>query len=457
MKPRVLVVDDDPTIRLSLDFLLTEQNYAVSEAASIESALTKLDKKTFDLLLLDMNFRKDTTSGAEGLEFLNKAKELFPVLNIVVMTAWPDLPIVVSAMQAGANDFIEKPWDNHRLLQVIQQQLKITAPEKPHLKFKSQPSLSHSHQAIEYRSPAMLKMQDTLSRYAKSDGAVLLTGENGTGKTTLARQIHQLSSRHQESFVDVNMGAIPTELFESEMFGHVKGAFTGASEHRIGRLEMAENGTLFLDEVGTLAQLHQSKLLRVLESGEYEKVGSSVTNNANVRIISASNADFNELIANQDFRLDLFYRLNTLHLDVPPMRERLEDIEPAAHYFLGQLAKKYQRASLALSPAAMRALTQYHWPGNLRELSHVIERAILLNDTDYIDATHIQPGIAKTQRPLTTSEPSSMMTLEESELRLIRNALERSEGNIQHAAKLLGISSSALYRRMDKFQLNAKR
>lgn len=453
MTQHVLVVDDDEQIRLSLGFLLTEENYQVSEAANPAEAFERLKKGHIDLVLLDMNYTKDTTSGAEGLEFLSQAQQHFPDINIVVMTAWADLQIVVSAMKKGASDFIEKPWENNRLLQIIHQQFKIATLKRENLRFRSQQVPTQYEKGIEYRSIQMQKLKDTIQRFAKSNASVLITGENGTGKSTLAREIHTLSARKSQSFVEVNMGAIPKDLFESEMFGHIKGAFTGANEHRIGRLEMAEKGTLFLDEVSTLSTEHQAKLLRVLEVGEYEKVGSSITNIADVRIVSASNANFPKLIETSAFRQDLFYRLNTLHIEVPPLRERPEDIEPIALHFLAKFERQYQRSSLSLSPAALRALKQFTWPGNVRELSHVIERSILLCDNEQISTDAINLGPAC--QPAAGTD-SKIMTLEESELALIHRAMTRADGNTQQAANILGISASALYRRLDKYQINVK-
>lgn len=449
MKKTILIADDDKNVRLSLSFLLEDATYIPIEASCPAELLTILTTEQIDVLLLDLNYSKDTTSGEEGLSLLRTIHQRYPKLPVVVMTGWASLDVVVEAMKSGAQDFIEKPWDNHRLLQIVRQQLELSQ-----LRLKNQllhlPTASAPQQFI-WQSPVMQSLFAQAQRIAGSDAAVLLTGENGTGKSTLAAYIHQASKRRDEPMVTINMGAIPADLFESEMFGHKKGAFTGASEHRTGRFELANRSTLFLDELSTIPLSQQAKLLRVLETGEFEAVGSSATQKTDVRLISASNSNFSELIRLQSFREDLYYRLNTIILHVPALRERQEDIVPLAHYFLRQHGQKYHRPGLTLSQQAQLSIQHYSWPGNVRELSHVIERAVLLTPDDLI--SHQQLNLPQESTDIITSD--GFPTLDHAEYQLIKKALIESCHNVKSAAVLLGITPSALYRRLEKFNLHA--
>ena len=448
MTATILVVDDDKNIRLSLRFLFENNQYRVLEAEHPRDAVSLLAHENIDLIMLDMNFRNDTTSCEEGLKFLDSLTDS-DTPPVVAMTAWADVNIVVKAMHNGAGDFIEKPWSNNRLLKVVEQQLTIAQ-----LGRKSQGMqqlLASDNQAqFQWQSECMQSLFADIENVALSDASILLTGENGTGKSTIANWIHNQSQRQQQNFVVVNVGAIPNELFESEMFGHKKGAFTGAIENRIGRFEMAHNGSLFLDEVATLGLSQQAKLLRVLETGEYEVVGESQTRRCDLRLISASNCDFADKIAKDEFRQDLYYRLNTLILHVPPLRERKADLIPLVEFFAGKFAKKYQKAPLQFEPSALHALSDYDWPGNVRECSHVIERAVLLNKGQPVTASSL-----KLFSQISTST-EELLSLEESEKQLILKALEMASGNVQQASVKLGITSSSLYRRIDKFGLNVK-
>lgn len=449
MKKTILIADDDKNVRLSLSFLLEDAAYIPIEANCAAEVLSTLNEEPIDVLLLDLNYSKDTTSGEEGLSLLKTIRARFPKLPVIVMTGWASLDVVVEAMKTGAQDFIEKPWDNHRLLQIVRQQLEFAQ-----LKLKNQ-FLSGTGPALPqqfcWQSPVMLSLFTQAQRIASSDAAVLLTGENGTGKSSLAAYIHQASNRREEPMITINMGAIPADLFESEMFGHKKGAFTGASEHRTGRFELAHRSTLFLDELSTIPLAQQAKLLRVLETGEFEAVGSSTTQKTDVRLISASNSNFSDLIKQQSFREDLYYRLNTIILHVPALRERTEDIVPLAHFFLHQHCQKYHRPGLTLSPQAQLSIQHYPWPGNVRELSHVIERAVLLTLEDVI--SHQQLNLHHVSAGIDTSE--GFPTLDDAEYQLIKKALVESCHNVKSAATLLGITPSALYRRLEKFNLHA--
>lgn len=453
MSQTILVIDDMPDVRLSAHFLLSNHNYDVIEAESPLQALEIMQTRPADLILLDMNFTTDTTSGQEGLDFLARLNaqgdEGFTV-PVIAMTGWSSIDLAVQAMQQGAGDFIEKPWDNQRLLQVIKQQLKLSGLQQQNRSLRQQTQVSQDDSLI-CHSQSMRKLFGEIERLATTDATLLLTGENGTGKTSIAQAIHQQSARSQCSFVTVNMGAIPESLFESEMFGHKKGAFTDAKEARIGRFEMAEAGTLFLDEIANIPLAQQAKLLRVLESGEYEMVGSSVTRRADVRLISASNGDFATLIDAGDFRPDLFYRLNTIELHVPALRERHEDIMPLARHFVAKHSQRYGRGQMTLAFDVEDKLKSYDWPGNIRELSHMMERAVLLSPQDTINADDIVLKASASQ----DQQTMAFMTLEAAEKQLLNQALDKAGGSAIEAAQLLGISKSAIYRRLEKYGIKS--
>jgi len=441
----ILVVDDKADIRLSLRFLLSNHHYQVEEACSLQEANEKLNALNIDLVLLDMNYQLDTTSGEEGLAFIKGLDEQAP--PIIAMTAWSSVSLAVEAMQMGACDFFAKPWDNQAVLQLIKKHLALVAVELQQDKGE-QATISSD---VQWHCEEMLKLQRQISRVAKTDATVLLRGENGTGKTSIAHYIHQISDA-SGPFVSVNVAAIPESLFESELFGHKKGAFTDAKEDREGRFSIAENGTLFLDEIGSLGLEQQAKLLRVLESSEYEPVGDNRTRRANCRIICASNAVFDELIENGQFRTDLYFRINPIELTVPPLRERIDDILPLARYFAAQHCKKYQLPLPSLSSAAESALIDYHWPGNVRELSHFMARAVLMSEDD--ELTEHDFGFKKEKTANQQSLP--LMTLEDAERKLLNMAMAQSKNNVEDAALLLGISKSAIYRRLDKFNIKTR-
>lgn len=447
--PCILIIDDRPDIRLSLVMLLTDNGYQSIEAESLAEAKKQLNNNNISLILLDMNYSLDTTSGEEGLNFLSWKKESGFDMPVVAMTAWSNVDLAVKAMQLGAGDFIEKPWKNKRLLQIIQQQLAYSDLQTQNSKLKQQLNevTAITSNTYQWRSESMLQLISQINAVAKADVCILLTGDNGTGKSELARYIHQLSARQNEAFVSVNMGAISGSLFESEMFGHKKGAFTDAKTNRIGRFELAESGCLFLDEIGNIPLAQQAKLLRVLETGEYEVLGSSKTRQTDIRIISATNANITEMIATDQFREDLYYRLNTIELRVPSLRERFLDIIPLAEFFMSRFALKYQRQNFQLSESAKQTLLAYHWPGNIRELSHLIERAVLLTQKQVINSENLHLANPK------TPDPMPFMTLEAAEVQLIKMALEKTDQHIPDAAKLLGLTKSSLYRRIGKYAL----
>lgn len=457
-QPVILVVDDQADVCLSARLVLNNYQYEVVEAASPEQALQLLENNpSIELVLLDMNYTSDTTSGEEGLWFLKKLYEKNVNIPVVTMTAWASIELAVEAMQLGASDFIEKPWKNQRLIQIIKQQLQLKDLKTENRKLKQLQKDKQPYQQLVWQSPVMKDVMNKLERLARADATILLTGENGTGKSSIAQFIHQHSRRSHNDFISVNMGAIPESLFESEMFGHNKGAFTDAKEHRIGRFELAENGTLFLDEVGNIPLAQQAKLLRVLEEGFFERVGSSRSQKANVRLICATNADLGKLIEQGLFRADLYFRLNTLQVNIPALTQRKQDIVPLAQQFLAFFANKYGMEKLTISESAIARLQQYHWPGNVRELSHILERAMLLSDQAILCEADIDlNGVPNLGVNRTTKKDTEipLIPLQEAEQKLVQKALDYHDGNVQEAAKTLGITDSALYRRIEKFQIS---
>ncbi|PAJ73737.1 sigma-54-dependent Fis family transcriptional regulator [Pseudoalteromonas sp. NBT06-2] len=464
-KQQILIIDDKAEVRLSARFLLSNYGFDILEADSPVTGLQVLKQENISLVLLDMNFSLDTTSGEEGLYCLKKIRALADFIPVIVITAWSNTPLVVNALQQGAQDFIEKPWDNQRLVQVIKQNLKLGALQQQNAQLQQQTSDFNKKVKIVALSPAMKALKHKLDDVAKTSANVLLTGDNGTGKSTLAHYIHQQSLQNKNTLVSVNMGAIVENLFESEMFGHIKGAFTGADKNRIGRFELANNGSLFLDEVANIPLSQQAKLLRVLENGEYEQVGSSKTKMTNVRLISATNGDFDKLIYQGLFRQDLYFRLNTIKLEVPSLNERIQDIPTLALIFLNQHIKRYQKPDMHLTEQAIQALVDYQYEGNLRELSHIIERIVIMHDPDVkgfdIKAEHLELDRQFNQTSVNnfinnSNKEMPFMTFEAAERQLLRSALTQTFGQTIEAAKLLGISKSAIYRRLEKYQIIAK-
>jgi DNA-binding NtrC family response regulator len=447
MPPRLLVADDQPDVLTALRLLLSNEGIETQSASSPAGALAAAAASRFDAALIDLNYARDTTSGTEGLDLLARLRQTDPHLPVIVMTAWATVGLAVEAMRAGARDFIEKPWDNQRLLSVIRNQLELGRALRRGQQLEAENALLRGNAEMQVvgESAAMQEALAIARRVASSDAPVLITGENGTGKSLLARLLHGWSNRSGRSLIEVNIGALPEGIFESEMFGHVRGAFTDARQERTGRFELADGGTLFLDEVGNLAATQQAKLLRVLESGQFEPVGSSRTRKVDVRLVCATNADLNRLVTEGRFRQDLLFRINTVELHVPPLRQRTADIVPLATAALGDAARRYQRDIRDFDPAAARALIQYAWPGNVRELRNVIERAVLLAPGQSIQAADLRLGAGDAAPP--TLED---MSLEDAERALIRAALRRHAGSANAAAQALGLSRSAMYRRMEK-------
>ncbi|AVP99737.1 sigma-54-dependent Fis family transcriptional regulator [Ahniella affigens] len=452
----ILICDDQRDVLEALRFLLKSEGLQAQMQGDPDNALSAVRRQQFACALIDLNYSRDTTSGQEGIDLLRRLKALDADLPVVVMTAWGSIHLAVQAMQAGAADFIEKPWDNHRLLSILRTQIALGEERRRNARLHAENALLRSEQdeAFVAASKSMLQVMEMLKRVAPTDANVLILGENGTGKSVLAKRLHAASTRAERSLIKVNMGGIPEQLFESEMFGHVKGAFTDAKQDRVGRFELADGGTLFLDEIGNIPPSQQPKLLRVLEDGELERVGSSRTARVDVRLVSATNADLRKEVQDGRFRKDLLFRLNTVELVLPPLRDRLDDLPLLAEVYLERFAKRYQRGQLTLAPSALRELAQYHWPGNVRELSHVLERAALLSHTDQISALHLsQAGEPVVPGASPTAGPT---TLDDQEEALIRDALKRHQGNIQRSAEALGLSRAALYRRLEKFGIRGE-
>jgi len=442
-KATILVADDDEDIRLALELLLMAEGYQVIEADNAKDVMVKATRQQPDLILLDMNFSRDTTSGQEGLDILSQLKPYN--IPVILMTAWGSIELAVKGLQQGANDFVEKPWNKLKLLNSIKQQLSFSRIKDEHQGYR-QLLAQEDNKPWVCQSKSMVEIEQLITQIAPTDANVLILGENGTGKSQLAARIHQLSSRQSSPFISVNMAAIPETLFESELFGHQKGAFTDAKQNRVGRFQLANQGSLFFDEIGSLPLALQPKLLRVLEAGQYEVLGSSQTQTTNVRLISATNADLNQLVAEKEFRQDLLYRLNTLVITIPPLRKRLEDIQPLAESFIIQFSVKYHKAKLTLCQDAIDKLKRHSWPGNIRELSHTIERAVLLAVSNKITAQQLLLEIADT-----SSNVMELQPLEQAERQLIEKAMSVSCGQVIEAASLLEISRNALYRRLEKF------
>ncbi|MFT4942131.1 MAG: DNA-binding NtrC family response regulator [Paraglaciecola sp.] len=442
-KATILVADDDEDIRLALELLLMAEGYQVIEASNTKDVMFKTSHQQPDLILLDMNFSRDTTSGQEGLDILSQLKPYN--IPVILMTAWGSIELAVKGLQQGANDFVEKPWNKVKLLNSIKQQLSFSRIKDEHQGYRQLLAQEETKPWV-CQSKSMVAIEQLIKQIAPTDANVLILGENGTGKSLLAERIHQLSSRQSSPFIAVNMAAIPDTLFESELFGHQKGAFTDAKQNRVGRFQLADQGSLFFDEIGALPLSLQPKLLRVLEAGQYEVLGSSQTQTTNVRLISATNADLNQRVAENTFRQDLLYRLNTLVITIPPLRERLADIQPLAETFIAQFSVKYHKARLTLSQDAIDKLKRHPWPGNIRELSHTIERAVLLAISNKISAQQLLLDIADTG-----SNSMELQPLEQAERQLIDKAMSVTSGQVIEAAKLLDISRNALYRRLEKF------
>ena len=455
--PRILIADDQADVLAALTLLLKGERYQIQSASSPEGVLKSIDTHEFDVVLIDLNYARDTTSGSEGLDLLSRIRAADPALPVVVMTAWGSVDLAVEAMRRGARDFIQKPWDNARLLAVLRTQVELAEALRRGRRLEAEnmalrDESSNDLPQIVAESPAMKSVLNLVERIGPADANVLITGENGTGKEVITRLLHSLSSRRNKPLISLNAGALAEGVFESELFGHVRGAFTDAKTDRVGRFELADGGTLFLDEIGNVPLNLQPKLLRVLETGEFERVGSSKTQRVNVRLLSATNADLNAEVAQGRFRQDLLFRLNTVEIHLPPLRDRIEDIPVLAEHFLKLHRERYRRPIMGFTPEAIDALRQHLWPGNVRELDHVVERAVLMSPGNIVTAFDLALEATPDAR---LSARLEEMSLEDAERLLIKKALARFEGNANRAAEALGLSRSALYRRLQKYGLGS--
>ncbi len=446
---RILIADDQRDVLEALRILLKGEGYQSDAVTSLGGIFSALEKKDYALLMMDLNYTRDTTSGQEGLEVIPKIQDIDNTLPVVVMTAWATVDLAVEAMKRGARDFVTKPWDNDRVLTIVRTQIELASALRKGRKLEAANKLLGGNiPNLIAEAPAMRPVIEIIQRVAPSDANVLITGENGTGKSLVAQAIHALSPRAPHSMITVNMGGLSETLFESELFGHVKGAFTDAKTDRAGRFELADESTLFMDEIANIPLNQQAKLLRVIETGEFERVGSSKTLHANVRIVSATNANLTDEVAAGKFRQDLLFRLNTIEIPLPPLRDRREDIMPLANSFLSQHAQRYRKEIVGFDEPARERLMQHAYPGNVRELDHVIERAVLMSQDRQLHARDLG---------LTTAAGESRsledMSLEEVEAFLIKKALARNDGNARKAAEALGLSRSAFYRRLQQYGL----
>ncbi len=450
--PRLLLADDQPDVREALRLLLKAEGYETQAVSSPADVIAALAARDFDAVLMDLNYARDTTSGQEGLDLLAQIQVMDSSLPVVVMTAWGSAQLAVEAMRRGARDFVQKPWENARLLTILRTQIDLRQALRRELRLEAENRLlrAETRPKLIAESSGMRPALELIARIGPSDANVLVTGEHGTGKEVVAQTLHALSSRAARPMVTVNAGGLSEGLFETELFGHVKGAFTDAKIDRVGRFELADQSTLFLDEIANVPLNLQAKLLRVLETGDIERVGSSKTRRVDVRILAATNADVTAEIGAGRFREDLLFRLNTIEIHLPPLRERREDIPLLANHFLRQYAQRYRKSLSGFDPIAARALAEHPWPGNVRELDHAVERGVLLAQGHAVRASDLGLRPAASAAGLPRLEE---MSLSEVERHLVQRTLARFDGNVSRAAKALGLSRSGLYRRMQKFGL----
>ncbi len=450
--PRVLLADDQEDVLQALRLLLKGEGFSITTAQSPVEVLAAVKERDFDVALIDLNYSRDTTSGVEGLDLLAQLRKSDPSLPVLVMTAWGSVDGAVEALQRGARDYITKPWDNERLLLTLRTQIELSQAlrQRARLEQENERLRAGASDApiLIGNSAAMRPVLEVIERVGPSDASVLVTGEHGTGKEVVARALHAASLRRERPLVTVNAGGLSDGVFESELFGHVKGAFTDAKTARVGSFELAHEGTLFLDELANMPLAQQAKVLRVLQTGELHRLGSSRTVMVDVRLITATNADLAKEVTEGRFREDLLYRVNTVEIALPPLRDRREDIEALAAHFLNGVIRRYRREVAGFRSAAITALRNHPWPGNVRELQHVIERAVLMSRGEWIEAEDL--GLREVG-PEGSAE--NELPLEELERRAIKRALQRTKGNVSLAADHLGLSRSALYRRLERHAL----
>ncbi len=452
-KGNILIVDDNKSIISALEILLVPEFDSVKGITNPNQISTELRTTEYNLVILDMNFQAGINSGNEGIYWLNQIKKTHPDISLVLITAYGDVELAISALKQGATDFVQKPWDNSKLLATIKSaiQLNYSKREVGFLKQKERglkQEINRDQKFMMGSSPPFLKVMKVVQKVAQTNANILITGENGSGKEIIAREIHRLSPRSGEIMVNVDMGAISETLFESELFGHVKGAFTDAHENRAGKFETANNGTLFLDEIGNLSFPLQAKILAAIQNREFMRLGSNKPIPVDIRLVCATNKNLEEMVSEGLFREDLLYRINTIQIEVPPLRERGNDILVLADFFLKRYSSKYEKHGLKINQAAQDKLLNYAWPGNIRELQHTIEKAVILSDS-----TVLKPGDFFFKQIQSTKFDDEFQTLEEMEKQMILLAIERNEGNISLAAEKLGITRQTLYNKVKKYGL----
>jgi len=449
----ILIVDDDIAVRTSLLLLLKSAGYEVVAVDEVDEALHVIHKRQPELVLLDLNFSIGT-SGEEGMDLLRQIRKISASLPVILITGWGSIELAVQGMKLGANDFINKPWNNDHLLQSVKTLMELHAQEPAH-RDRRQLDKQYAFQQIIGEDPKMLEIMDTIGRVARTDASILITGESGTGKELIAEAIHENSLRRSRAFVKVNLGGISSSLFESEMFGHMRGAFTDARYDRIGRFEMANKGTIFLDEIGDLEASSQVKLLRVLQDRTYEVLGSSKTKVVDTRVVCATNKNLNDMVGPGLFREDLLYRINLITIHLPALRERPGDIPLLVRFFIHNLKEIYNRPALSVTPEAMKWLQKLELPGNIRQLKNLVERSILVSKKDVleIDDFKKQMDQSPSRKELAPLPDVGVMTLEQMEVEMVKRAMSFHKNRITKAAASLGITRNALYRRLEKYQI----
>ena len=456
---KILAVDDDEDVLHALELLLKKHARVVDTERNPEQIPSRLRDDDYDLVLLDMNFKQDVTSGREGLHWLRKIQEINPTAVVVLITAYGDVETAVEAIKEGATDFVLKPWQNEKLLATLSAASRLRQSRNEATRFRDRQRQLGADLDYRYQdfvgglAPSMQRVFEAIEKVGATDASVLILGENGTGKELVARALHRASKRADEVFVTVDVGAITETLFESELFGHVKGAFTDAREDRAGRFEVASGGTLFLDEIGNLSLPLQAKLLAALQRREIVRVGSNRHIPIDVRLICAANRSLLEMVKEAHFRQDLLYRVNTVEIRLPALRERLEDLPPLVDHFLERYAKKYQKDVGGVSPSALKHMTAYRWPGNIRELEHMIERAIIMTESPLLQPEDFSFGVDLDDGSPRDGIGIDSYNLEDVERAVIRKALEKQDGNVSKAADELGLTRASLYRRLEKYGL----
>lgn len=452
---RILVVDDDGDVLQAARLFLKQHVARVETEKDPKSIPTLLKNNSYDMILLDMNFTDDVSSGEEGFYWLDKILEIDPSIAVILITAYGDVDKAVRAVKNGATDFVLKPWQNEKLLATVSSALKLTTSLRQVVALKQQQKqlssdIDHHYREIIGRSPVMMDVFQTIEKVAATDANVLILGENGTGKEMIARALHRRSHRKENVFINVDMGAISENLFESELFGYVKGAFTDAKEDRAGRFEIANGGTLFLDEIGNLPLSLQSKLLTVLQSRKVNRVGAVTSKAIDIRLVCATNQSLKEMVSDGSFRQDLLFRINTIEIHLPPLRDRTEDIELLTNHFIKLYSSKYKKQTKGIEKIALDKLNTYSWPGNVRELQHSVERAVIMAESDILSPNDFLLSNIEEQSEQVQIEDYN---LEEVEKMVLRKALRKHEGNISKAAEELGLTRASLYRRLDKYGL----